>query len=169
MKQRLVRLTVIHLSVCHLSQSQLHQLQAPYLSILRHKLRQPRSHPKALLFGPRAYGGLGTLDIRIEAGLGGLDNIVQNLRSPGKARSIINIFLHKWQHASGMSLPLLQYPSIPAPHLEGHYYVYLRQFLAQHSLSLEVHGLSPILPPRENDKCIMDVACNSPFFTDPEI
>ena len=29
------------LSVCHLSQSQLHQLQAPYLSILRHKLRIP--------------------------------------------------------------------------------------------------------------------------------
>ena len=68
-----------------------------------------------------------------------------------------------------MSLPLLQYPSIPAPHLEGHYYVYLRQFLAQHRLRLEVHGLSPTLPPRENDECIMDVACDSAYFTDPEI
>ena len=157
------------LSVCHLSQSQLHQLQAPYLSILRNKLRLPRSHPKALMFGPRSHGGLGTLDLRIEAGLGGIDNIVRNLRSPGKARSIINIFLHKWQHASGMSLPLLEYPSIHAPHLEGHYYVYIRQFLAIHQLSLEVYGLTPALPPRENDECIMDVACDSAYFTDQEI
>ena len=67
------------LSACHLSRSQLHQLQTPYLSVLRNKLHLPCSYPKAPTFGPRAYGGLGALDLRIEAGLDRIDYIVQNL------------------------------------------------------------------------------------------
>ena len=79
------------------------------------------------------------------------------------------MFLLKWQHASGMSLPLLQFLSIPTPHLEGHYYVHIRNFLAQNNLQIEVQGISPILFPRENDECIMDVACADPAFGDGEL
>ena len=160
---------VYPLSVCHLSQNQLHKLQSSYLSISRNKLGLPRSHPDALLFGPRRYGGLGILNLQIEAALSGVETIVRNLRTTGTADNIITLFLHKWQQASGMSHPLLQYPSIHAPHLEGHYYTHIRSFLATHQLSLEIHGIDILTPPRENDECIMDVACDSDVFTDKEI
>ena len=140
---------VYPLSVCHLSIPQLHQLQAPYLSVSRHKLHLPKSHPEALLFGPRRYGGLGSLNLKIEAGLSGVETIIRNLRTNGNARTIITLFLHTWQHASGMSYPLLQYPSIHAPHLEGYYYSYIRSFLAQHQLNMEIHGINIIPPPHE--------------------
>ena len=59
-----------------------------------------------------------------------------------------------------MSKPLLQYPDIRAPHLEGHYYTYVRKYCAKHNISLEVNGIEIQQPPRENNKCIMDVACS---------
>ena len=160
---------VYPLSVCHLSQHQLHNLQSSYLSVSRNKLGLPRSHPDALLFGPRRYGGLGILNLQIEAALSGVETIVRNLRTTGTADNIITLFLHKWQQASGMSHPLLQYPSIHAPHLEGHFYTHIRSFLATHQLSIEIHGIDILTPPRENDECIMDVACDSDVFTDKEI
>ena len=85
---------VYPLSVCHLSIPQLHQLQSPYLSVSRHKLHLPKSHPEALLFGPRRYGGLGILNLKIKAGLSGVETIICNLPTSGTARTIITIFLH---------------------------------------------------------------------------
>ena len=66
-----------------------------------------------------------------------------------------------------MARPLLQFPEIRAPHLEGHYYTYVRQFCAKHKISLEIEGINTEKPPRENDECIMDVAC-SDFDIEPK-
>ena len=122
-----------------------------------------RCHNRDLFFGPEALGGIGAYDLRIEAGLSGIETIIRNIRTPGNARLIILLFLCTWQHVSGLTKPLLEYPKIKAPFLEGMHYRYIRSFLAEHNLSLEIEPIKEVLPPRENDQSIMDLVSESNF------
>jgi hypothetical protein len=111
------------LSMCHLSQNQLHDLQKKYIPTLMNKMGIARTHAHALVFGPKSYGGIGCNNLRIEQGLDAVQNLIRQLQTPGYGKQLATIFLRTFQHASGLSMPLLQYPEIRAPHLEGHYYV----------------------------------------------
>jgi hypothetical protein len=77
-------------------------------------------------------------------------------------------------------MPLLQYPEIRAPHLEGHYYVNIRRFLAQNKSSLEIECIPTPTYKRQGDEYIMDVVCSPKtaieidrsklkYYTDAEI
>ena len=104
--------------------------------------------------------------MRIEAGLAAIDTIVRTLRTPGHGQSIMKYCLKRWQHVSGMTHPLLQYPNKRAPHLEGHWYAYIRKYCAKHKISIEISGIEIQQPPRERDKSIMDVVCSDPDIDD---
>jgi hypothetical protein len=147
------------LSMCHLSQHQLHDLQKKYIPTLLNKISIARTHAHALVFGPRAYGGVGCNDLRIEQGLDAVQNLIRQLRTPGYGKQLATIFLRTFQHASGLSKPLLEYPGIRAPHLEGHYYVHIRRFLAKHRASLEIECIPKSIDERIGDTYIMDVVC----------
>jgi hypothetical protein len=147
------------LSMCHLSQHQLHDLQKKYIPTLLNKISIARTHAHALVFGPRAYGGVGCNDLRIEQGLDSVQNLIRQLRTPGYGKQLATIFLRTFQNASGLSKPLLQYPGIRAPHLEGHYYVHIRRFLAKHRASLEIDCIPKSIDERIGDTYIMDVVC----------
>jgi hypothetical protein len=148
------------LSMCHLSQHQLHDLQKKYIPTLMNKMGIARTHAHALVFGPRSYGGIGCNDLRIEQGLDAIQNLIRQLRTPGYGKQLATIFLRTFQNASGLSKPLLQYPEIRAPHLEGHYYVHIRRFLAQNNSSLEIDCIPQPTYERQGDEYIMDVVCS---------
>jgi hypothetical protein len=57
--------------------------------------------------------------------------MIRQLRTPGYGQEIATVFLRWFQHASGLSQPLLQFPAIRAPHLDGYYYSNMRRFLAR--------------------------------------
>ncbi|OEU09351.1 hypothetical protein FRACYDRAFT_248200 [Fragilariopsis cylindrus CCMP1102] len=118
-----------------------------------------RTHAHALVFGPRSYGGVGCNDLRIEQGIDAVQNLIRQLRTPGYGKQLATIFLRTFQHASGLSKPLLEYPGIRAPHLEGHYYVHIRRFLAKHRASLEIECIPKSIDERIGDTYIMDVVC----------
>ena len=61
---------------------------------------------------------------------------MRTLQTLGHGQDILCIFLRTFQHASGLSLPLLEYPDQRAPHLKGHYYVLLQKFLAEHKMQM---------------------------------
>jgi hypothetical protein len=109
------------LGMCHLSESQLHDLQKKYIPALLNKIGIVRTHAHTLVFGPRSYGGIGCNDLRIEQGIDAIENLLRQFRTPGYGKQMATIFLRTLQHTSGMSQPLLQYPQLRAPHLEGHY------------------------------------------------
>jgi hypothetical protein len=148
------------LSMCHLSKHQLHDLQKKYIPTLMNKMGIARTHAHTLVFGPRSYGGIGCNDLRIEQGLDAIQNLIRQLRTPGYGKQLATIFLRTFQNASGLSLPLLQYPDIRAPHLEGHYYVHIRRFLAQTGSSLEIECIPKPTYERQGDEYIMDVVCS---------
>jgi hypothetical protein len=148
------------LSMCHLSQAQLHDLQKEYIPTLMNKIGIARTHAHALVFDPKSYGGIGCNDLRIEQRLDAVQNLIRQLRTPGYGKQLATIFLRTFQNASGLSMPLLQYPEIRASHLEGHYYVHIRRFLAQHNASLEIECIPRPTQERQGDEYIMDVVCS---------
>jgi hypothetical protein len=130
------------------------------------KMGLARTHAHALVFGPRSYGGIGCNDLRIEQRLDAVQNLIRQLRTPGYGKQIAVIFLRTFQNASGLSLPLLQYPEIRAPHLGGHYYVHIRRFLAKHNASLEIECIPKPTQERQGDEYIMDVVCSPTTTTE---
>ena len=87
-------------------------------------------------------------DLRFEAHIGAIENMIRTLRTPGQGQDIVKMFLITVQIASGMSKPIFQYPKIRAPHIEGHFYNHLRKFLARHNLSFDIAGIETATPPR---------------------
>ena len=131
----------------------------------------PCTYAQAIVFGPITHGGIGSIDLRIEQGIMIVTEIIQTLRTPGHGQDILQIILGTFQHASGLSQQLLEYPNTRTPHLKGHYYVYLRKFLAEHKMQLEcVYVNCPKLE-RENDIFLMDAVCirSKKELSDPNI
>ena len=147
-----------------MSPPQLHGLQQKYIPALLNKIGIIRTYPHSLVFGSRDYGGIGCNDLRIEQGLASVENLVRQMRTPGYGKDIATVFLRWNQHASGLSQPLLQYPAIRAPHLDGYYYSSLRSFLARSNGSLEIDCVPSPTHERCGDEYIMDVVC-SPLTT----
>ena len=52
-----------------------------------------RTYARSIVFGPKDYGGIGCLDLRIEAGFGAIETIARHLRTPGHGQFIISVFL----------------------------------------------------------------------------
>lgn len=76
-------------AVCHLSEYKLDTLQKPYIAVLLNKLHFSSKHDRRVVFAAKQYRGLGCIDMRVEAGLEAITNIVQTLRTPGNSQSII--------------------------------------------------------------------------------
>ena len=108
-------------------------------------------------------------DLRIEAHIGGIENMIRTLCTPGQGQEITMMFLKTIQLASGMSQPIFQYPTVRAPHLGGHFYKYLQKFLANNNLSFEIADIETATPPQEYDRCIMDIVTSDNEFEDRDI
>ena len=102
-----------------------------------------RTYAHALVFGPRSHGAIEGIDLRNEQGIQIIDNLMRTLRTPGNGQSMVKVFLVTFQHVSGCQQSLLQFPKRRAPHLEGYFYPYLRQFLSDHDSSMEVACVKP--------------------------
>jgi hypothetical protein len=152
------------LSMCHMSPSQLYGLQQKYIPALLNNIGIIRTHPHSLVFGTRSYGGIGCQDLRVEQGISSVENLIRQLRTPGYGQDIATIFLRWNQHTSGLLLPLLQYPPIQAPHLDGYYYTNMRRFLARTDGSIEIACVPTPSKERCGDEYIMDDIC-SPMET----
>ena len=88
--------------------------------------------------GPSTHGGIGAIDLIIKQGIIVIYEVrvIRTIRTLDHGQKLLRIFLRKFQHVSGLSLPLLEHPEQRAPHLEGYYYVYLRNFLVEHGCQL---------------------------------
>ena len=121
-----------------------------------------RTYAHAIVFGPQSHDGMGRIDLRTEQGIMIINEVMRTTRLREHGQDILRIFLRTFQHALGLTKPLLEYPNARAPHLEGHYYVCFRNFLAQHKIQLEFACVKRPTPERAGDHFIMDRACAKP-------
>ena len=77
----------------------------------------------------------------------------------GYGQDILRIFLWNFQHASGLSKPLLEYLNQRSLHLKGHYNVYLRKFLTAHKMQIECTCVTSHKLEQENGVFLMDEVC----------
>ena len=111
------------------------------------------------MFGPATYRENGSIDLQIEQGIMIINEIMRTMCTPGHSQDILQLFLRTFQHASNLSKPLLEYPNQRAPHLEGHYYVYLSKFLAENKMQIEFASVTSHKLEQEKDVFLIDKAC----------
>ena len=62
--------------VCHLPENDIHSIQSSYFAVLQNKLGFSTKYAQNILFGPKDYGGIGTLDHYIEEESGTVETII---------------------------------------------------------------------------------------------
>ena len=100
------------LGVSHLTNTQLHNLQKKYIPTVLNKIGFPCTYPQAVVFGPATYGGIGSINLRIEQGIMIVTEEMRTMRIPGHDQNILRIAPRTYQHVSGLSQPVLEYPDL---------------------------------------------------------
>jgi hypothetical protein len=124
---------------------------------------------RKLVFLCSYLGGLDFRHLYIEQGTGQITFLIRHLRTPGQVHDLLLFVLSWLQNCAGMSFAVLEHPSHPLPHLEGHWLVSLRQFLSFINGSIEITDLSIPSLQRSKDFYLMDTALNSNRFFAAEI
>ena len=114
------------LAISRLSDRQILIVQGPMNPIILNHLGYNRRLAHDLAFCPRNLGGLGLNHLRTLAYSSQLSLLIRHLRNPGQPGTLTKINLNRLQHTSGVSFPVLEFPSRPLPHLEGSWLLHLR-------------------------------------------
>ena len=116
--------------------------------------------------GPSSHGEISSINLTLEQGIMIIYEVLQTMQTigqgQGQGQDLLRMYLLMFQHASGLSLLLLEYVNQQSPHLEGHYYVYLQKFLAEHNCQLEFACVKYPQLERRDDWFIIDIACHKP-------
>jgi hypothetical protein len=157
------------LPVSHLSLADLKAVQQPMIPIVLTKMIFCRNLSRKLVFLCSYFGGLDFRQLYIEQGTGQITFLIRHLRTPGQVHDLLLIVLSWLQNCAGVSFAMLEHPSYPLPHLEGHWLVSLPQFLSFINGSIEITDLSIPALQRSNDFYLMETALNSNHFSAAEI
>ena len=147
------------------TKTQCHRLQVLPTKLFLQKCGFVSSMKRAIVFGSRRSGGLGFRHPYTEQGIAHITKLFQTLRTPGQTCHLLLICIQEWQLNSGMSFPLLEYPSRPCPHLEGQWLTSTRLFLASIKGSISVSDSYTLPPLREHDRHLMDILVASTKFS----
>jgi hypothetical protein len=96
-------------------------------------------------------------------GSGQILQLLKHLRVQSPFQKMWLIALHWAQLQSGFQTPLLQDPTVPAPHLESLYISSLREFLSSINGSIVTEHSYTIPLQRVHDRAIMDVVIASTY------
>ena len=116
-----------------------------------------------------SYGGLDFRDLRLEQGIGQITFLIRHLRTPGQVCDLLHIVLSWFQFCAGVGYPVFFQPERQLPHLEGHWLVSIRKYLAHIDGALELTNTHIQSLQRTGDSFLMDKACRSGLFTPAEL
>jgi hypothetical protein len=114
----------------------LESLQCQVTSVFLSQMGYNRNMPRAVVFGPKQFGGLGLAHLAIEQGLSQVCFLLQHIRCKKTTKSAYQIALDWYQLAAGISKPILE-DTRPLPYIVGGQLIdSLRSFL--HMLGAKV-------------------------------
>jgi hypothetical protein len=144
------------LPISHLSLSNLKTIQKPMIPIVLAQMRYCRNISRKLVFICSFFGGLDFRHLYIEQGTGQILFIIRHLRTPGQVHDLLLIVLSWLQNCAGVGFPVLERPSFPLPHLEGHWLSSVREFLDYINGALEIIDISIQPTQRNGDFYLME-------------
>jgi hypothetical protein len=133
------------------------KIQSKPLQVLLPKMGFSQKTAGAVVFGPRALGGVGLRHLFAEQGTQKVQMILQQLRVQKPLGRLLITQLRWSQRIAGISEPILVETKKPLPQLAGEHWIStLREFLQQSNLAIEARQLSGIATTRAGDTVIMD-------------
>jgi hypothetical protein len=122
---------------------------------------------RAVTFGPEKYRGIDLRDFKIEQGIESIQLVMRHLRFPSQPQKMFLITLDMLRHNLGLGTPLLEYPHIWVPHLEGLWILKIRKFLQRMERSLTIADITIQPLQRQHDCHIMDAVVTGSSFPPP--
>jgi hypothetical protein len=154
---------------CFFSPSELRTIGSKAQQAFAVKCGFSRSMSLAVRYGPKELGGAGFLTFETLQGEGQILNLLKHLRTNSNISSVLKSALGWAQLVAGVEEPILAFPSLALPHLEGRLFPSIRRFLHTIKGSIEVEAPSVPAPQRQHDRYLMNMAMNSRRFSDAQI
>jgi hypothetical protein len=125
-----------------------------------------RTMSLAVRYGPKELGGAGFLTLETLQGEGQILNVLKHLRTNSNISCVLKSTLAWAQLVAGVREPILEYPSLRLPHLEGRLFPSMRKFL--HAIEGSISVDAPFVPAtqRQHDRYLMNMALTFGGFSD---
>jgi hypothetical protein len=102
----------------YMTKKQLHHIQKKMTSTSLSKRGYSSKTPRAVVFGPRRFLGIGDRHLYHKQGIGGTLQLLKHIRSDSKLGTFLQIGLDWTQLHAGVSFPILAKTRLSLPHLE---------------------------------------------------
>lgn len=136
---------------------QLHEIQKKFIYLLLPKIGLNRHMPRAVIYGPKKYGGREIMDIRLEQPILHYLHNLGHLRRKDMAGKALSITLNDTQLESGLIRPFQEYNSIDTQYVtKNTRWRYFWKVCDEYKLNLKVYNQWLPIRKFENDKGIMD-------------
>ena len=145
----------------YMTKQQLHLAQKKMTSTSFSKRGYSSKTPRAVVFGPRRFLGIGDRHLYYKQGIVGTLQLLKHIRSGSKLGTFVQIGLDWTQLHAGVSFPILEETSLSLPHLEPGWFPTTRTFLG--GIDASIHIPTTVLPRLlPVDDCILmdDLLCN---------
>ena len=153
-----------------ISSHKLRKLDSQTVRLILPKLGYNRNTAKAIVYGPKQFGGIDLRSLCDKQGLAKLEHLVKHLRTPVTQASLhFQIALHWVQFTSGIGQPVLESPQVNLSYIESVWFKNLRVFMAEHSIFATLEKHNHIEHQRANDSFFMDHIIASNQFANFEL
>jgi hypothetical protein len=147
----------------------LRKVQNESIRPILNRMGYAKSTPHDIIYGPKSLGGIGLRSFYDEQGSSQMELVLKHCRSSTMVSTQLHIALAWCQRMSGISKPILEFPSINLPHLETSFFPSLRDYLSStdSALILETTHIVPLQ--RIGDFHLMDSVLECNQFTPRKI
>ncbi|KAI2489451.1 hypothetical protein MHU86_25142 [Fragilaria crotonensis] len=119
-------------------EEELATVQSKIIPAMLRKMHVAGNLPTSIRHGPLALGGLGIFDMRTEMGIENLKFLRNAIFSKSSAGDLILMNLQYLQLEAGIGECLLEYPTIPLPYLTSTWLTSVRNYMANHNISVTI-------------------------------
>jgi hypothetical protein len=131
-------------------------VQTSMITTALQKMGASKTTPIAIRHGPIEMGGLNIIDLRTELGISNLKFLRNAIYTGSEAGKLLIISLKYSQLEAGVPFALLEKPHINLPYITPTWATSVRQFLYQHSITVNISETLRIRYSNKFDRCIMD-------------
>jgi hypothetical protein len=145
--------------VSSLTESQAEFIQCKATSVWLSALGYNRNTPRAVVYGPKEFGGLGFRHLHTEQGISGVLTLLKHLRAHRHGSALcrlVELSIANLDLEAGLGVHSLTDPHVYAPHISPGWLQSVRAFL--HEVDGSLHNLQTFLdagPHRTNDVFLM--------------
>ena len=158
------------LPLTYFTNKELNQIQKQAHRAFVAKCGYNRNTNLAVVYGPRALGGLGFFHLYDLQGYGQIECFIKYWRTPNSQPGRILRIVMSWiQYCAGVGWSILDNTKKAIPHLESTWITSMRTYMA--TIEAKIQMREPMLPPlqRQNDSYIMDHVLDHEKFTPANI